>query len=109
MQAMVYDYDLIFGTLLALFLCAVFLERALALVFQSKYYERYLGNKGLKPAIAFIICYLVVRQYDFDVFSLVLNRGSFFWGPVITAGVIAGGSKGVISIWQKIKEAWKMK
>ena len=106
---MAYDYDLMFGTVLALFITALFVERALAMVFDLKVFVRFLGGKGLKPVIAFVICYLVVRQYDFDALSLVLNRGSHLLGPLVTAGVIAGGSKGVMSIWAKIKEAWGMK
>jgi len=106
---MAYDYDMIFGTVLVLFITALFVERALALFFGLKLYKRFLDGTGLKPIIAFIICYLVVSQYDFDALSLVMCRGSHFWGPVITAGVIAGGSKGVMSIWVKIKEMWGMK
>lgn len=105
----VYDYEMVFGTIMVMFMISVFVERALAMVFETKLYRRYLEGKGLKPFIVYAICYGVVRQYDFDALSLVINRGSHFWGPVITAGVISGGSKGVMSIWVKIKEAWGMK
>lgn len=104
-----YDYDLIFGTVLILFIVALFVERALALLFGWRWWKRYLNEKGLKTVITFLLCYAVVRQYDFDALSLVMNRGSHFWGPVVTAGVIAGGSKGVITIWEKIKAMWGMK
>lgn len=104
-----YDYDLIFGTVLVLFIVALFVERFLALLFGLRLYRRFLNGLHVKPVVAFIVCYFVVSQYDFDALSLVMNRGSHFWGPVITAGVIAGGSKGVITIWRKIKEMWGMK
>lgn len=109
MTATAYNYEMIFGTLLVLCMVSLFVERALALLFESKPYKKYLEGKGLKPFIVFAVCYLVVRQYDLDALSLVINRGSFSMGPIITAAVIAGGSKGVMSIWVKIKEAWGMK
>lgn len=90
------DYALlgeVFGVLLFL---AFFVERALSLVFESDLYNP-LHNKGLKSWIALLVAFLICYIIHFDMLAIVFhNEKLTILGLLLTAMVIAGGSKGVI-------------
>jgi hypothetical protein len=94
----------LYNILIILIVISIFIERALALLFESKIYIEYVKKINLKEIIALgagvIFCFI----YDFDVFSLILNQNSVgnYFGYFVTGTLIAGGSKVSIKIFRDI-------
>jgi hypothetical protein len=84
-----------------LFVMAVILESALALLFNWKPFVENLVPRAVRPVIAFIAAILVVYLLGMDVVAALANaldgakHEATVTGRVITAMVIAGGSAGV--------------
>ena len=84
-----------------LFVLAVVLESALALLFNWKPFTDKLSPRAVRPLIAFFISLLFVYLLDIDVIGILASalNGSKLevshQGKIITAMVIAGGSSGV--------------
>lgn len=87
-----------------LFVVAVILESALALLFNWKPFVENLVPRAVRPVIAFFAAILVVNMLGMDVVAALANTLSepsatklpvTTTGQVITAMVIAGGSAGV--------------
>jgi|GEM_PF-5479997 len=103
--------DLFLGTtisgLVLLFVIALILERALAVLFEWRYYQDYLGNYSLKVPISVGLSLLVCQVYGLDSLSLFLYRPVSPVGIYITAAIISGGSKVVIALAQRLKQGAK--
>jgi len=94
------DWDRLFEVLVTIIVLSFFLERALALVFEHRLFVRYFDKKGLKEPIAFVVALLVCRRWNFDAVSMtILAERTTLLGEVITAAVIAGGSKASIKLF----------
>lgn len=84
-----------------LFVLAVILESALALLFNWKPFVEYLVPRAVRPLIAFFAAILVVNLLGMDVVAALANALTSTQVPISTAGqvltamVIAGGSAGV--------------
>ncbi len=84
-----------------LFVVAVILESALALLFNWKPFVENLVPRAVRPVIAFLAAILVVNLLGMDVVAALANaldgtkHEVTATGQVITAMVIAGGSSGV--------------
>jgi hypothetical protein len=80
----------------AVAILAVFVERALSIVFEHPWYIKTAGKiKGLKEVFALLLCYGIVKYLGFDVINLLTGHpGISTAGLWISAAVIAGGSKG---------------
>ncbi|MDP2378360.1 hypothetical protein [Reyranella sp.] len=94
-------YDQSLRAIFLLFVLAVILESALALVFNWKPFTDNLSPRAVRPLIAFIVSLIFVNLLGIDVVATLTNalNGSHLpvstEGKVITAMVIAGGSSGV--------------
>lgn len=96
--------------LVRLTVLALFLERALALVFESKPYVRLLDGRGLSPLIAFGVALWLCTTWGLDAVSQVAAVGPASpdvrpyttGGAVLTAMILAGGSKLVMAIWAAV-------
>lgn len=85
-------------------LLAFFLERALTLLFDTKFYENYLAPFHIKPLISLIISVIVCYVWEFDALSIILVKDQMtFFGYLITASIIAGGSKGALMLLRNIR------
>jgi hypothetical protein len=86
---------------------SLFLERALALLFEWRVFIDRRGSQGLKEPIAFAAAALVVIFYQFDALAVVFsNEQPSYVGYVITAGIVAGGSKGSVKLFRDLL-GWK--
>ncbi len=92
--------------LVFLVLSAIF-EIALTPIFNSRYFLGRFDGKGVKIPLTLILALLVIWKYDLDVLRDVLvalgyKASPTFWGQVITAFLIAGGSDGVFRLFTKL-------
>lgn len=94
--------------LIRLTLLALFLERALALLFESRLW-RALDGRGLSPFVAVVVATFICTTWHIDVISAVAAVGrnvpAFIVpyrtiGAILTAMIVAGGSKIAIAIWR---------
>ncbi|MBK8228427.1 MAG: hypothetical protein IPK70_14795 [Flavobacteriales bacterium] len=123
------DFERVSEVLLAILLLALLIERALALLFESRafiervaYTVKHEGgadqgtitdaqprNRGIKELIALGVSFYVCWWWDFDALSILLpvsHSKMTLMGMLITAMIIAGGSKGaakLFSDWMGIK------
>ena len=87
---------------------SVIFEVALTPVFNWRIFLRYFDGKGLKTPITITLAFLMFWGYRLDIIRDVLvalnyaDPGITFWGQVITAMLIAGGSDGVFRIFTKL-------
>jgi hypothetical protein len=105
------EYDSEFLALVVVLLKLVFLsmvlERALVILFEWRWYEKYLSRKGFKIPITYIVAWIICNQLKFDVFAAIFNprdpESAFSdIGVFLTAAVLAGGSAGAITLFQVV-------
>jgi hypothetical protein len=88
---------------LTLFLFAVLLESALALLFNWRPFVELLNPRAIRPLVAFAVALIFVLTYRFDAVGALMEAtkarppGSEagLLGQVLTAAILAGGSAGV--------------
>jgi hypothetical protein len=94
-------YEASFKALFTLFVFAVLLESALALIFNWRPFTDNLVPRSVRPMIALAAALVFVSMFNLDITSALVNavQGSRFGpsmeGKILTAMVIAGGSAGV--------------
>jgi hypothetical protein len=90
-----------FKALFVLFIVAVILESALAVVFNWRPFIEFFDARGVKTIIAFVVSYIFVAAFSLDITTSLVNLYSgseypqSFAGQIVTALVLAGGSSGV--------------
>ena len=96
------DYALLAEVFAALLFLSFAIERALSVVFESPYYDR-LQGLGLKSVIATAVSLASCWYLHFDLFAIVFHQEqTTVLGYVLTALVIAGGSKGVMALMRQV-------
>lgn len=97
------DWERVFEVLVAIVIMSFLVERALALLFESRFFIDRAAGKSLKELIAFIVGAAICVLWEFDVFSMILLKERVTWyGAVLTGAVVAGGSKGSIKLFRDI-------
>lgn len=123
------DWERTLEALVTIIVLAFFVERAGALLFESRLWiylfeERRVTPPGgprkragtapgaafqgvavlpLKEAIVFVVSLLMCRIWQFDAISLViLSDKPHTYGYLVTAAVIAGGSKAAIKLFKDV-------
>ena len=97
------DWERTFEVLATIVVISTLLERALSIVFENKRLVEHFGESGFKELVAFIIAFVVCWRWDFDAVSMIiLSEHTSHVGEAITAGVIAGGSKGSIRLFRDV-------
>lgn len=97
------DWERTWEVLITIIILSFLLERALALLFENRVFLKRFDKKGVKEPIALLVAFLVTTQWDFDAVSMiVLREQTTLFGKLITAGVIAGGSKASIKFFHDI-------
>lgn len=87
---------------------AVVFEMAFATIFEWKYFQENLDNKGLKTPIMLLLVFLIFWRYDLNIFTQLLDAfgksvpSSDLLGRIATAFLIAGGSKGIWEIFNRL-------
>ena len=105
------EVDVVGEVLLVVILFSLLIERALSPIFEWRKYIEFVekrgSRKGTKEPIALLVSLAVVAFYDFDAMAIILKEESSSWiGWLITAGIIAGGSKGSIKLFRDFL-GWK--
>jgi hypothetical protein len=101
------DWERTFEVLGAIVLLSMFVERALALLFEQKLFVKRFGGSPIKEIIAFAVSLVVCLKWKFDAVSMtILSDRISVIGQVVTAGIIAGGSKGSIKLFRDVL-GWK--
>lgn len=98
------------GTVLAyVVLLSLILERALALLFEWRLWQTRATGVGLRTPVVFVTAWMLCAYMELDVLLLIAGKtGSDAWngwltfGVILTAAVIAGGSKGAILLFQGV-------
>ncbi len=106
--------EVVVEVLTMIVLLALFIERALSLLFEWRPILERLDKKGAKEPIALGVTLAVVVSYKFDALAILFtNESNSYFGYLVTAAVVAGGSKGAVKLfrdWMGWKSnAWKDK
>ncbi len=97
------DWERVSEVLVAIVILAFLLERALAVLFESRFFKKRWKEKSLKELIAFVVAVLACWYWDFDAVSMIfLKEKVTLLGMVITGGIVAGGSKGSIRLFRQL-------
>ena len=100
------DLERLFEVLVSIIVLSFLVERALAVPFENRLLVKSLSKKGLKELIAFFVSFLVVHHWDFDAVSIIFTKETTqFWGQVMTAAIVAGGSKASIKLFHDVMGA----
>lgn len=99
-------YNAAFRTLFIAFVIAVLLESGLAVLFNWRPFLVVFDGRGVRAPISFAIAFLLLRGFDLDLLTRLVNVYSqrtppfddSFFGYVISALVIAGGSAAVNNV-----------
>ena len=99
------DWDQLLEVLAAVVVLSFVVERGLALIFEHRWYVAKFKEAGLKAPIAFGVSLFICINWDFDLVSVLLKSDAVGWvGMVLTAGVIAGGSKASIKLFRDLMD-----
>jgi hypothetical protein len=97
------DWEQVGEVFAAVVLMAFIVERALAVLFESRFFIKRWKEKSLKELIAFAVAVLVCWYWKFDAVSMIfLKENVTMLGMVITGGVVAGGSKGSMKLFHDV-------
>lgn len=97
------DWEVLAEVLTTITVLAFFVERALSIVFEHRVFVAKFNEKGVKEPIAFIVSLLVVKYWGFDALGIIMHADkTTIWGYVITAAIIAGGSKASIKLFHDV-------
>jgi hypothetical protein len=90
-----------FKAIFLLFVLAVVLESALAILFNWRPFVETFNARSVRPIVSFVIAYLLVYKFSMDLITNLVNsatkagHSANIPGMVVTALVLAGGSAGV--------------
>ena len=97
------DWERVGEVLVAIVILAFLLERALAVLFESRFFIKRWKEKSLKELIAFVVAVLACWYWDFDAVSMIFLREKVtILGMIVTGGIVAGGSKGSIKLFRGV-------
>jgi hypothetical protein len=88
-------------TVLTLFLIAVLLESALALLFNWRPFIETFNARATRPLVAFVVAWIFVGAFHYDAVTALMQAvggpavPTSVLGPLLTAAILAGGSAGV--------------
>lgn len=103
------NWETLFEVLILVVVLSFVVERALALIFESKPFVRFSvvrkkEEKGdFKTLISFLVAALVTLLFQIDMIAVLLSHEhTSVFGELTTAAVIAGGSKASIRLFRDI-------
>ena len=102
---------------LKLVLLSMVLERAMILLFEWRWYEKWFNKRGLKVPITYMVALAICKNLNFDVFDTIMNppvsvpneatEATVGMGIYLTAAVLGGGSAGAITLFQGVMSMTK--
>ena len=102
------DYDRLVEVLFTIVVLSFFIERALAVVFETKlfinFYDAEEKRKGTKELIALVVSIAVCVYWKFDALSIIIVSHSDMNVPgyFLTGAIIAGGSKASLKLFRDV-------
>jgi hypothetical protein len=97
------DWEVLAEVLTTITVLAFFVERALSLIFEHRFFVQRFNEKGIKEPIAFLISLAVVRYWNFDALGILMHADkTSWWGYLFTAAIVAGGSKASIKLFHDV-------
>jgi hypothetical protein len=97
------DGERLVEVLFTIIVLSFFVERALSLLFESRFFINRYAGKSIKELIAFAVSVVVCYVWQFDALSILLVQEKMtIYGEVITGGVIAGGTKGSVKLFREL-------
>lgn len=97
------DWERLSEVLIAIVVLSFLIERALAMLFESRFFINRFKEKSLKEIIAVTVGALVCWYWDFDALSMIFLKDSVtIFGAIITGAIIAGGSKASIKLFKDV-------
>lgn len=98
------DWDTLFQVLGTIIVLSFFVERALAIVVESR---AFIGSKldqsGTKELLSLLLSFAVVSVAKFDALAVIFKLDAVTTpGSLITAAIIAGGSKASIKLFRDV-------
>ena len=102
------DWDQLLEVLAAVIVLAFVVERALAIVFEHRWYKKF-HAMGLKTPIALVVSVAICAIWKLDLVSVMLKaETTSFLGYLLTGAVIAGGSKASIKLFHDVLKVRNM-
>ncbi len=84
----------------AVVLLSIVVERFLSLFFENEWYRQRLQDRHIKEPIALGTALILCFSFEFDAVAVLLKQDSWtVIGTILTAGVVAGGSKASIKLF----------
>lgn len=97
------DWERTFEVLSAIVILAFVAERALSVVFENRLLLPLFAGNGVKELTALAVAFFVCRYTEFDALRMIVLGGTSEWpGELLTAGIIAGGSKGAVMLFRDV-------
>jgi hypothetical protein len=97
------DGERLMEVLFTIVVLSFFVERALSLLFESRFFINRFAGKSMKEMIAFGVSAVVCYFWQFDALSVLLVQDKMtVFGEIITGAVIAGGTKGSVKLFQEL-------
>lgn len=97
------DWERVGEVLAAIVVLSFILERALAILFESRSFLKRFESAGIKEWIAAAVCIAVCIVWKFDAISMiVLTDKTTVFGEIVTGAVIAGGSKASLKLFHDV-------
>lgn len=101
------DSERLVEVLFTIVVLSFFVERALSILFGSRFFVTRFSDKSLKEPIAFAVGVFICWKWQFDALSIILVQEHMtFYGYIITGAIIAGGTKGSVKLFQEVLN-WK--
>ena len=99
------DWERVGEVLVTIVVLAFLLERALAVLFESRFFIKRFQSVGIKELIATVVSAAVCIIWNFDAISMIVLTGhTTRFGEIVTGAVIAGGSKASLKLFQDVMD-----
>ena len=99
------DWERVGEVLTAIIVLSFVLERALAVLFESRLFVKRFEGKGVKEWVAAAVCVTIAVIWKFDAISMIiLTDKTTIFGEIVTGCVIAGGSKASLKLFQDVMD-----
>jgi hypothetical protein len=101
-------FEQVLSALAVVVVLAMFLERALSLPFEWGPLKDFLERRKLRAPLAFVVAWVICWQMKFDLLQIMAQQQPkpdatlLSIGVILTAAVVAGGSKGAVLLFQGI-------
>jgi hypothetical protein len=96
------DWERTFEALMLVAVVAIIVERSLSILFENRIYIEHFHRDGMKELIALAASIAVCAAWKLDAIGMILlSETTTMPGYVVTAGLVAGGSKGSVKLFQE--------